>query len=294
MPSSSTSEAASDPPIDPSRYSNLDLLGTIRTIGPWWTLLLSGLDATVADARPTSGAPTFQELASEQAAALADTLRRLDSSAGEAGQDEIERLAGDVHAAAAGHMAKADVRSAVDDLLVRSLELLRLAGRTLAAIGAFGGPRSGAVSGLFTSGGGVPKLPVASIEVRSDGVVGDRQKTRRHHGRPWQALCLWSEESVRRLAAEGHPIEPGSAGENISVSGLDWATARPGTRMRLGPEVVAELSVFALPCRQNAHWFLDGDFMRMHHDRQPGISRIYASVLQGGRVTVGDEVGLVP
>jgi hypothetical protein len=284
---------AADPPTDPTQFSRLDVLGTVRTIRPWWDLLMAGLDPAVADVRPAPGGRTFNDLAAEQAMALADTLRRLDMT-GQADRVEIEQLAGDVHYAAAGRLAQPEFRSALDDLLVRSLELLRQAGRTLAAIGAFGEPRSGGVHGLFTSNGGVPKLPVDSIEVRASGVVGDRQKTRRHHGRPWQALCLWSMTSVQRLAAEGHPIEPGAAGENISVSGLDWVAARPGTRMRLGSDVVAELSVFALPCRQNARWFLDGDFMRMHHDREPGISRIYASVLQGGRVTVGDGVELLP
>ncbi|MDQ6696918.1 MAG: MOSC domain-containing protein [Actinomycetota bacterium] len=285
---------APGPPIDPNAYSNLDVLGTVRSIGPWWRLLLAGLDPAVADVRPTSGGPMFAELAAEQATRLTDTLHRLGATTGHAGRVDIEQLADEVHRMTAGRLARPDIRSALDDLLVRSLALLRLAGRSLAETGAFGEPRFGEVHGLFTSNGGVPKLAVESIEVQTDGVVGDRQKTRRHHGRPWQALCLWSVESVQRLAAQGHPIEPGAAGENVSVSGLDWAAVRPGTRLRLGASVVAELSVFALPCRQNARWFVNGDFMQMHHDRGPGISRIYASVLQGGRVELGDRVDLLP
>ena len=33
------------------------------------------------------------------------------------------------------------------------------------------------------------------------------------------------------LNAEGHPIYPGAAGENITVEGIDWSALRPGTVM---------------------------------------------------------------
>ena len=148
--------------------------------------------------------------------------------------------------------------------------------------------------GLFTSDGGVPKRPVAEVVVDARGLAGDRQAERRHHGRPWQALCLWSAEVVERLGAEGHPIVPGAAGENVSIGGIDWVAVRPGTRLALGAEVVAEVSVPALPCKKNAQWFQDRDFTRMHHEREPGVSRMYASVLRGGRLQAGDEVRLEP
>lgn len=283
-----------DPPIEPSVYSKLDVFGTIQALGPWWHLLVAGLDPAVEQERVAPGGSTYADLAAAQAAVLTTTLRRLDARAEAVAGDEIESLTTGVHGAAAGRVAQPEIRAALDELIVESLTLLRQAGRTLASVGALGGPATGAVHGLFTSAGGVPKLPVDSAKVSARGVVGDRQKVRRHHGRPWQAICLWSRESVERLAAEGHPIHPGSAGENISVTGLDWAAARPGTRMRVGEDVLLELSLFALPCRQNARWFLGGDFMRMHHDREPGISRIYASVLHGGHMAFGDSVELVP
>ena len=55
----------------------------------------------------------------------------------------------------------------------------------------------------------MPKQAVDSAEVGLGGHDGDRQRTRKHHGRPWQALCLWSSEVIADLAAEGHPIGPG-------------------------------------------------------------------------------------
>ena len=178
------------------------------------------------------------------------------------------------------------------EVIDRSLALLQEAARRLAASGQFASG-TGSVHGLFTSGGGVPKLPVDEADVDLRGVVGDVQKTQRHHGRPWQALCLWSKEKVDLLAAEGHPITYGAAGENVSITGIDWADVRPGVRLQIG-EVLAECSLYSLPCAKNRRWFADRDSMRMHHETELGISRMYASVLVPGTVRPGDPVVLEP
>ena len=148
----------------------------------------------------------------------------------------------------------------------------------------------GVVAAIHVSDGGVPKLPVPSAEIGLRGVVGDRQKNRKHHGAPWQALCLWSLEVIEELQAEGHPIGPGYAGENLTISGIDWSLMVPGVRLRIGPSVLAEVTAYAIPCKHNAAWFLDRDFNRMSNDRHPGSSRVYTSVSAGGPVVPGDAV----
>jgi len=148
----------------------------------------------------------------------------------------------------------------------------------------------GVVTGLFLSDGGVPKSAVDSVDIGWRGVLGDRQASRAHHGRPWQAVCLWSADVVADLARAGHPIRPGSAGENVSVRGLDWSAARPGARMSLGTVTLA-VAAYAIPCSKNARWFVDGDYERMSHERSDA-SRLYARVLQPGRVSLGDTARL--
>jgi MOSC domain-containing protein YiiM len=166
--------------------------------------------------------------------------------------------------------------------------------RGLHALGA-GAPRSeGTVAGLFASGGGVPKRPIDEAVVGYRGVEGDRQASRQHHGRVWQALCLWSADVVERLRREGHPIALGHAGENVSITGIDWPSLRPGTRIALGDGVLVEVSAYATPCKKNAGWFRDGDFNRMNHDREPGVSRVYASVLRDGTLRASDPVIVEP
>jgi MOSC domain-containing protein YiiM len=180
----------------------------------------------------------------------------------------------------------------VDTALPAVWEALLAAGPALRAAGQLPATTRGEITGLHLSNGGVPKQPIAAAEVDFAGVGGDRQGSRQHHGRPWQALCIWSQEVIDAFAADGHPIAPGYAGENITMSGFDWADVRPGVRLQIG-SVLCEVSAYAIPCRHNAPWFADGDFNRMHNDRGP-VSRVYATVLRPGTVVAGDAVVLEP
>lgn len=150
----------------------------------------------------------------------------------------------------------------------------------------------GRVHQISTSNGGVPKLAVDRAVVDASGVVGDEQADKVHHGSPDQALCLYSLEVIETLRSEGHSIAPGSAGENITVSGLDWRQVVPGSRMKIGP-VEVEVTHYTTPCAKNAQWFKDGKFNRMHASKHPGESRVYARVLSGGPIQTGDPVELV-
>jgi len=181
------------------------------------------------------------------------------------------------------------VRHAVHDASHHLMDI----GRGIHALGVGAPQTTGTVEGLFVSAGGVPKLPVDEAVVGYRGVDGDRQAERRHHGRVWQALCLWSADVIDGLRAEGHPIAPGNAGENVCISGIDWSTLRPAVRIELG-DVLAEVSAYSEPCTKNAGWFVDGDYKRMAHDRQRGISRVYASVLRDGVIRPGDRVTVEP
>lgn len=151
-------------------------------------------------------------------------------------------------------------------------------------------PQEGTITQINSSKGGVPKLPMdGPVTVGVRGVEGDSQKARVHHGRPWQALCLWSSDVIGALVAEGHPIQPGSAGENITIGGLDWSLLRAGAVIELG-DVRCRLTADALPCSKNNQWFSTNDSTRIHHATHPGWSRWYAEVLTPGTITSDDAV----
>jgi len=142
---------------------------------------------------------------------------------------------------------------------------------------------------LNRSNGGVPKLPVNEARVTVMGMEGDRQKHTKIHGGPDKALCLYAMELIEAFQKGGHPIVPGSIGENVTIRGLDWSTIEPGTVLELG-EVEIRVTRFTTPCNQIRGAFEDGDYRRVSEDVSPGQSRVYARVLREGVVRVGDEV----
>jgi MOSC domain-containing protein YiiM len=239
--------------MHPVQWTEQDLSGTARAADVWWTIATDGVD------------PLPAALAAQRA--------------------ELERLVDVLR----GPSPFAERATAGTELVER----LSAIGRDVHRLGR--GPQSthGRVASINVSDGGVPKLPVGRVRVGWRGVEGDRQASRRHHGRVFQALSLWSAEVIAALRAEGHPVHPGAAGENITVSALEWAALRPGTRLRLGT-VLAEVTVPAIPCAKNAQWFVDGDFNRIHYERHPGRSRQYALVVEPGEVAVGDDVLVEP
>jgi MOSC domain-containing protein YiiM len=143
---------------------------------------------------------------------------------------------------------------------------------------------------LNCSNGGVPKLPVREAQLTPTGLACDRQAHPRFHGGPERALCLYALEHIQALQAEGHPIFPGSVGENVTVAGLVWASLVPGVRLALGDEVVIELSSYTMPCRSIKKSFSDGRFERISQKTHAGQSRLYARVIRTGKLAVGQTV----
>lgn len=149
---------------------------------------------------------------------------------------------------------------------------------------------SGHIFQINASQGGVPKRPLRKAEVVPLGLTVDEQENKKHHGGPERAVCLFSLDRILELQAEGHPIYPGSIGENVTVSGVDWAQVQPGTRFRLGNEVVLEVTSYAVPCRKIQGSFVGYKYGRVSQKRNPGWARAYTRVLQTGKIQVGDKV----
>jgi MOSC domain-containing protein YiiM len=145
---------------------------------------------------------------------------------------------------------------------------------------------------LFLSKGGVPKLPIDEAQISELGIAGDVQRDRRYHGGPERALCLYSREVIEFLNREGHPIAPGSTGENILIENLDWNLVVPGVRLQLG-DVTVQITNYTTPCFKIKDSFLNGEFSRVHHKKHLGLSRVYARVLQTGTLKIGDAVELL-
>ncbi len=154
---------------------------------------------------------------------------------------------------------------------------------------------SGAVHSVNVSPeGGVPKIPVSSANIMKGGLEGDfnRFRAERRDDDASRAVSLFSLERIRGLKTEGHPIEVGSTGENITIEGIEWDAMTVGTRLRIG-ESLLELSEPCAPCSKIGDSFIDRRFSRVDQEVASGWSRWLARVIEEGEVETGDPVNIV-
>ena len=139
----------------------------------------------------------------------------------------------------------------------------------------------------------MPKTGVFEALITEHGVDGDRQRDLRFHGGPDRAVVLFSLDVIRALQQEGHPIAPGSTGENLTIAGVDWTTVVPGVELAIGG-VRLLITNYASPCEKIASCFLNEDMTRISQKRHPGWSRVCARVLESGIVRIGDPITIAP
>ncbi|MDX2087448.1 MAG: MOSC domain-containing protein [Kofleriaceae bacterium] len=152
---------------------------------------------------------------------------------------------------------------------------------------------TGRIFQLNVSSGGVPKLPIREVRVERLGLAGDRHAHPKLHGGLSRAVCLLSLELIQQLQAEGHPIWPGSTGENVTFSGIDFMALAVGMRLALGDDVIVQLTRTTEPCKVIAGSFRDHDFRRFDHAKHPNITRWYASVEREGSICVGQPIRIL-
>lgn len=138
--------------------------------------------------------------------------------------------------------------------------------------------------------GGVPKRGVLQARLLFNNVEGDKQRNLKFHGGPERAVCLFSYEVIQELQKEGHPIDCGTTGENLTISGLDWSALAPGVRLQIGDEALIEITRPTTPCKTIAASFTDGDFTRISHKKFPNATRYYARILREGTIYAHDFV----
>ena len=151
----------------------------------------------------------------------------------------------------------------------------------------------GVVASVNANSGGVPKPPVDKADVGVLGLVGDGHHHPDIHGGPTAAVCLYPQEAVERVRADGHQAFPGSYGDNLTLLGVDWTRLRAGDRLELGEAdagVLLELTQYAAPCDTQERWFTGRRIARISHKLHPDDARWYARVLREGPVAPGMPV----
>ena len=113
------------------------------------------------------------------------------------------------------------------------------------------------------------------------GIEGDA-----HAGDWHRQVSLLSYEKVQAFNARGAAVADGAFGENLLVDGFDFARLPAGTRLGCG-EVLLEITQIGKQCHHGCEIF-----QRMGDCIMPREG-VFARVLRGGEIAVGDEMHLV-
>ena len=108
------------------------------------------------------------------------------------------------------------------------------------------------------------------------------------HGGNWhRQVSLLSYEKVRAFEEKGISVEDGAFGENLLVEGFDFKTLPVGTRFRCG-EVLLEMTQIGKECHSHCEIYQAvGDCIMPREG-------VFARVLHGGMIQIGDELEIVP
>jgi MOSC domain-containing protein YiiM len=139
---------------------------------------------------------------------------------------------------------------------------------------------------------------VAGLGVEGDAHAGvtvkHRSRVRRDPSQPnLRQVHLVHAELHDELAAAGFTVQPGDIGENVTTRGLDLLALPTGTRLRLGPDAMVEVTGLRNPCTQ-LDAFQDGLMAAVLDRAEDGSvvrkAGVMAVVLAGGEVRPGDPV----
>ena len=129
---------------------------------------------------------------------------------------------------------------------------------------------------------GVAKKDVGRGElVEQHGLKGDA-----HAGNWHRQISLLSLQKIEAFRAKGAEVEYGAFGENLVVDGIDFANLPPGTIFRCG-DALLEMTQIGKECHNHC------EIYRRMGDCIMPREGVFARVLQGGTVKVGDEFQIV-
>jgi MOSC domain-containing protein YiiM len=105
-----------------------------------------------------------------------------------------------------------------------------------------------------------------------------------HAGKWHRQVSLLAMESIAKMVRLGLQVGPGDFAENITTQGLDLLNLPLGTKFRIGESSLLEVSQIGKVCHTRcAIYYQAGDCVMPKEG-------IFARVLEGGQIRVGDEI----
>ena len=131
---------------------------------------------------------------------------------------------------------------------------------------------------------GTRKTPVEELVlVQEHGVRGDA-----HAGAWHRQVSLLAEESIESARARGLDVTFGDFAENIATKGIELTQLKLGTRLSLGPDALVEVTQIGKECiKKCAIYYQAGDCIMPREG-------IFARVLKGGTIKIGDAITVIP
>jgi MOSC domain-containing protein YiiM len=136
---------------------------------------------------------------------------------------------------------------------------------------------------------GIYKRPVATaLAVTTLGLAEDAICDTENHGGVDQAIYVYGAPDYAWWSSVlGYDLEPGTFGENITITDLESANLAIGDRLHIGA-LTLEVTAPRIPCVTLARRMNDPAFLkRFREAERPGV---YCRVIQEGMIQAGDEV----
>ncbi len=131
---------------------------------------------------------------------------------------------------------------------------------------------------------GTIKVPVQEADLKPDyGIEKDA-----HAGNWHRQISLLSDEKIQTFREKVPEIQYGAFGENLVTAGYDLRNIPVGTKFRIGEEVLIQMTQIGKDCHT-----------KCAISRRTGTcimprEGVFAKVLQGGRIHVGDSMQRLP
>lgn len=119
--------------------------------------------------------------------------------------------------------------------------------------------------------------------VENFGLAGDG-----HGGDGHRQISLLGIESIAKMRAAGLEVGPGDFAENLTTEGIDLCRLPIGTRLQLAGGALLEVTQIGKICHDRCAIFYQAGDCVMPKEG------IFARVLTGGSVAVGDGIRVVP
>ena len=114
---------------------------------------------------------------------------------------------------------------------------------------------------------------------KEHGLEGDA-----HAGKWHRQVSFLASEEIDKARQSGLDVTFGDFAENIATTGIDWKNIPVGTRIRLGPEALVEITQIGKECHNRcAIYYKAGDCIMPREG-------VFARVLKEGKIKRGDQI----